>query len=284
MNTSLEIPGLVKIVPGPGQLTQITVTGPHANATLYRHGAHVALFQPHGERPVLFMNRESCFEPDKAIRGGVPVIFPWFGGHPTDRTAPSHGTVRLVDWNLVSTAQRPDGVVELLFALPPYLHYRVAIGRQLAMTLEVRNTDPTPLRYSEALHTYFAVSDIRQVTVTGLEDARYEDAVEGVTDHLQGPGPIRFTRETDRVYLNTRATCVIHDPGWQRRIVVEKSGSDTTVVWNPWIAKAKAMADFGDDEWPLMLCIEAVNARVNAITLAPGQTHALQQTVRVEKS
>jgi len=282
MNTQFNLPGILKPEPGAGNLTRITVTGPHANATIYRHGAHVALFQPHGERPVLFMSQQSQYANGKPIRGGVPVIFPWFGPHPTDATAPAHGTARLTDWNLIATAQRTDGVVELVFALPPFLQYRVAIGRQLELTLEVHNTSQSPLQFEEALHTYFAVSEIRQCTVTGLENARYDSKVEGVTGQSQGTAPIQFTAETDRLYLNTRATCVIHDPGWQRRIVVEKDGSDSTVVWNPWIAKAKAMPDFGDAEWPAMLCIETVNARGNAVTLAPGQTHALRATIRVE--
>ena len=283
MTTSpFDLPGIVKIESGLGNLPWLTVTGPHATATVYRHGAHVALFQPHGARPVLFMSQQSRSEPGKPIRGGVPVIFPWFGAHPTDSAAPAHGTARLTEWNLIGTAQRPDGAVDLLFALPPFLQYRVAIGRQLELTLEVCNTDKSPLRFEEALHTYFAVSDIHQCSVTGLEDARYDSTVEGVTQKSQGPNPIRFTAETDRLYLNTQTTCVIHDPGWQRRIVVAKSGSDSTVVWNPWIAKSKAMPDFSDDEWPGMLCIETVNARSNAITLAPGQTHAMRATIHVE--
>ena len=284
MNTHFDLPGILKLDSGPGNLTRITVTGPQANATIYQHGAQVALFQPHGERPVLFMSQQSQYADGKPIRGGVPIIFPWFGAHPIDSTAPAHGTVRLTDWNLISTELRADGVVELVFAFPPFLKYRVAIGRQLTMTLEVHNPGPTPLKFEEALHTYFAVSDIRHCSVTGLENARYDSSVEGVTDKSQGTAPILFTAETDRLYLNTRSTCVIHDPVWQRHISVEKSGSDSTVVWNPWIAKAKAMPDFGDNEWPGMLCIETVNARVNAITLPPGKTHTMQQIVRVEKA
>ena len=172
--------------------------------------------------------------------------------------------------------------MEVRFTLAPFLSYRVTVGRKLELALEVNNTGKDPLRFEEALHTYFAVSDIHHCFVTGLENARYNSLVEGVTDKSQGPDPIRFTAETDRLYLNTRATCVIHDPGWQRRIVIEKSGSDSTVVWNPWIAKSKAMPDFGDDEWPGMLCIETVNARTNAVTLTTGQTHTMRATIHVE--
>ena len=284
MNTKFDLPDILKLESGPGSLPRISITGPHANATIYRHGAQVALFQPHGERPVLFMSQQSQYATGKPIRGGVPIIFPWFGPHPTDTTAPAHGTVRLTDWNLISTELCADGVVELVFAFPPFLRYRVGIGRQLTMTLEVHNTGTAPLKFEEALHTYFAVSDIHHCSVTGLENARYDSIVEGVTDKSQGTVPIIFTTETDRLYLNTRSTCVIHDPIWQRNIIVEKSGSDSTVVWNPWIAKAKAMPDFGDNEWPGMLCIETVNARVNAVTLAPGQMHAMCAIVRVEKT
>ena len=278
----VNLPDTVRLERGIGNLPCLTVTSPLATATVYHHGAHVALFQPHGERPVLFMSQQSRSEPGKPIRGGVPVIYPWFGPHPADPTAPAHGTARLTEWSLISATQSPDGTVALLFALPPFLQYRIAIGRQLDLTLEVHNPDPNPLRFEEALHTYFAVSNIHQCSVTGLESAAYDSSVEGVIQKPQGPDPIRFTGETDRLYLNTRATCVLHDPGWQRRVVVEKSGSDSTVVWNPWITKSKAMPDFGDDEWPGMLCIETVNARKNAVTIAPGQRHAMRATVHVE--
>ena len=281
MNTQFDLPGILKLDAGAAHLPRINITGPHATATVYPHGAHVALFQPQGARPVLFMSQRSQFAAGKPIRGGVPIIFPWFGPHPTDATAPAHGIARLRDWQLLSTALRADGVVELVFALAPCLHYRVAIGRQLELSLAVHNPGATPLQFEEALHTYFAVSDIRHCTVTGLEDARYDSQVEQVTGQAQGPAPLAFTAETDRLYPNTRTTCVIHDPGWQRRITVAKSGSDTTVVWNPWIAKAKAMPDFGDDEWPGMLCIETVNARANAVTLPPGQTHTLRAVIQV---
>jgi D-hexose-6-phosphate mutarotase len=157
----------------------------------------------------------------------------------------------------------------------------VEITAHLTMTLEVENTSGSSFQFESALHTYFAVSDVRHVSVTGLENAAYIDKTDAFARKQLGPEPLRFTAETDRVFPGATGACVIHDPGLNRNIVVEKSGSATTVVWNPWIAKAAAMADFGDDEWARMLCIETANTGDDAITLASGAKHALTQTVRL---
>ena len=162
------------------------------------------------------------------------------------------------------------------------MDYRVAVGATLRLELQVRNTGNQPMRIEEALHTYLAVNDARQVSIEGLAGTAYSDRVGIPHTETEGAAPIRITAETDRVYLNTRATCVVHDPGWQRRLVVEKAGSDATVVWNPWIAKAKAMPDFGDDEWPAMLCIETCNVGEHRVNLAPGQSHIMAAVIRAE--
>jgi len=146
----------------------------------------------------------------------------------------------------------------------------------------VRNASRQPLRIEEALHSYLAVSDVRQVQIEGLAGTTYSDRVATPHTEIEGAAPIRITAETDRIYLNTRSTCIVNDPGWQRRLVVEKIGSDATVVWNPWTAKAKAMPDFGDDEWPFMLCIETCNVRENAFTIAPDQSHNMGTIIRVD--
>jgi D-hexose-6-phosphate mutarotase len=150
------------------------------------------------------------------------------------------------------------------------------------MQLEVQNTGTEPLTYEEALHTYFRVSDAREVAITGLEGCEYIDKVDGFKRKKLDDPPLRFTSETDRVFLNTSSTTRLRDAGMNRTIVVEKSDSNTTVVWNPWTAKAKAMADFGDDEWPGMACIETANAGEDSITLPPGHKHAMTAHIRLE--
>ncbi len=253
-----------------------------AEAHIYTHGAHVAHFQPCGQKPVLWMSAKSWFEPGKPIRGGVPVCFPWFGPgrDPSAPQTPGHGTARLQEWKVERTTS--NGLVLGLTLASWQMQFTVEIGAALAMTLDVRNAGSAAATFEEALHTYLAVGDIRQVSVEGLENTDYLDNTVGLARKRQGAEPIRFAGETDRVYLDTRATCVVNDPVWKRKLIVEKSGSDATVVWNPWIAKAKAMPDFGDDEWPGMLCIETANCKQHAVTLASGAMHTMRAVVRVQ--
>ena len=150
------------------------------------------------------------------------------------------------------------------------------------MTLEIENRSPAAFQFEEALHTYLAVSHVENVAVLGLENTEYIDKVDALARKRLGADPLFLSGETDRVFVNTAALCTVDDSEMGRRIVVEKSGSNSTVVWNPWAAKAKAMADFGNDEWPKMLCVETANAGENSVTLAPGATHTMIATIRVE--
>jgi glucose-6-phosphate 1-epimerase len=253
---------------------------------MYLHGAHVTHFQPAGHQPVLWMSKSSLFEPNKPIRGGVPICFPWFGPREGDPKSPAHGFARLREWSVESIKKQSNGdaTVTLVLDAPEgfALQYAVTVGKTLEMRLDVQNRSAQTVKFEEALHTYLAVGDIKQVTVGGLSPGlKYIDKVGGMNTREQGDPVIRFTGETDRVYLDTTSTCVVNDPVMRRKIEIAKSGSNATVVWNPWINKAKAMPDFGDDEWPGMVCIETVNASKNAVELAAGATHSMTAKVRV---
>lgn len=289
----VALPPTVSLGPGQGGLARLVVDNGQARAEIYLHGAHVTAWRPAGHQPVLWVSAQSQWDAARPIRGGVPICFPWFGPHATDRTAPAHGFARLLDWTLVDARDDDSGATELTFRLsqatPPAARwphafdavYRVRAGAALTLALEVHNTGGAAMTYEEALHTYFAVQDVRAIEIVGLAGTDYVDKVGVATERNQGAAPLRFTGETDRVYVNTRSTCTIHDPGLGRRIAVRKTGSDATVVWNPWIAKAKAMPDFGDDEWPGMVCIESANVGVHAVTLAGGAAHTLTTTIEV---
>ncbi len=287
-----EIPGLAVFEDAPGGLVRLRISTPLCEAEVWLHGAHVTRYQRTGEEPLLFVSAASHFAPGKAIRGGVPVIFPWFGARAGHPDSPAHGFARTLPWEVEALALGDHGTVALTLRLDsndathaywPHefvLRHRITFGAQLDLQLEVGNVSAAPIQFEEALHTYLAVCDVRHVSVTGLEGAAYLDKVDAFQCKLEGAEPIRITGETDRIYLNTRTACVLHDPALSRHITVEKSGSDSTVVWNPWIAKAKAMSDFGDDEWPAMLCIETANVGKSAITLAPGATHTMRATLQ----
>jgi glucose-6-phosphate 1-epimerase len=288
----MKLPDKVRIEAGQGGLRRVVVDAALAKAEVYLLGAHVTHFQPRGQKPVLFVSGKSLFEAGKPIRGGVPICFPWFGPRQDGRQGPLHGFARLSEWELTGAETASDGAVEIGFRFVSMaatreqwdgdfeMTYRIRVGAALGLELRVRNTSSQPIRIEEALHTYLAVSDVREVSIEGLAGTTYSDRVGTPRTETEGAAPIRITGETNRIYMDTRSTCVVHDPGWQRRLIVEKTGSDTTVVWNPWTAQAKAMPDFGDDEWPAMLCIETCNVREDAVTIAPGQSHAMGAVIR----
>ncbi len=290
-----EIPDRAVFEDGPGGLVRIAVSSPLAAAHVHLHGAHVTDFQPAGAEPVLFLSRASRFAPGTAIRGGVPVIFPWFGARAGESSAPVHGFARTAVWEVEALDAAADGTVTVVLRLTandatrahwPHdfvLRHRITIGAALAMALEVENVSTRPFVFEEALHTYLAVDDVREVSITGLAGVEYVDKVDAFARKAQGAAPIRITGETDRVYLDTGAACVLDDPRMQRRIAIAKDGSASTVVWNPWVAKAASLADLDDADWSRLVCIETANAADDAVTLAPGARHVMQARVGVER-
>ena len=279
---------------GEGGLERARVTGPRADAEVYLQGAHVTRWQPRGAKPVLFVASRAVYAPGKAIRGGVPLIFPWFGPHATDKSKPMHGFARARPWRVTATDSAPDGTVTLELGLddddatralwphPFRARYRVTVGDTLTMALDVVNTGSAPFTFEAALHTYLTVGDVRTAGVRGLEHTLFIDKVDGMTRKRLGAEPLVLTGETDRVFLATRASCVVEDPGLRRRLRVDKTGSASTVVWNPWAAKCAEMADMGPDDWRSMICVETANAADDAVTVAPGARHVMTATIRAE--
>ncbi len=269
------------------------ISTPAAEAELYLQGAHLASWTPRGQRPGLFVSPKSYFAPGKAIRGGVPIIFPWFGPRADGTPGPAHGFVRTSEWTMESARPREGGSVEItlmlssggtttdLFDAAFQLRFRVTVGPELEMELQVSNGGETPFTFEEALHTYLAVGDVQQVSVAGLEGTTYVDKTDGFKRKRQGAEPVRVTKETDQVHLSTQATCTVSDPVWNRRIHIEKSGSDSTVIWNPWTEKTRGMSDMLADGWKQMLCVESANVGDNAVVLAPGASHKMTATIRV---
>ena len=287
--TELVLPKGITLIDSP--LPGIRVETPSGSGVVYFNGAHVAEWTPAGQRPVLWMSESSMFEAGKAIRGGVPIVWPWFATGVNGDQTPAHGIARLCEWHLRHAKVTSRGATLTLglegSAIPPGfapdmprdfdLEMRVSMGKVLILQLVLTNGQHE-LSIEEGLHTYFAVGDIHKVRVEGLDGAAYTDKVANSTATQQGD--VRFTGETDRVYESRSATRIV-DEEWNRTILVDKVSSAQTVVWNPWIAKAAAMPDFGDDEWTQMVCVEAVNTRDQSITVPPMRRHLLSQTVEV---
>jgi len=286
-----NLPNVLRFEDAPGGLVRAVVSSQAAEAEIYLQGAHVARWKPRGQRPVLFLSSKSLFTAGKAIRGGVPVIFPWFGPRAEGKPGPAHGFARTTEWALEGTKLLSDEDVEITLALAPNesarafgygdfaLRFRVTVGSNLQM--EVHNYGKEPFIYEEALHTYFAVGDVRQASVSGLEGTLYIDKTDGFKRKQLGSEALRIAKETDQVHLNTNTTCVVHDPAWNRRLIVEKSGSETTVIWNPWIDKTTGLSDMAPSEWQEMICVETANAADNALRLAAGGSHKLTTSIRL---
>ncbi len=290
-NERFGIAGVAQVVAGRGGLAMVQVTASVATAEIYLHGAQVTSWRPAGADEVLFLSVQSRFEDGKAIRGGIPICFPWFRGKADDAKAPAHGVVRTKEWELVSVAQAGEAVVITLAAESDdasrrwWPHefravHRITVGAQLRLELTVTNTGSAPLRFEEALHTYHRVGDAARIRVTGLEATPYLDNMDRNREKMQH-GDVAMTGPMDNAYLNTREALEVIDPVLGRRIRTEKKNSITTVVWNPWESGAKALADLGDDEWRQMACVEASNILGAAVELAPGEEHAMTAVISV---
>jgi glucose-6-phosphate 1-epimerase len=301
------IPGVLAFEKTASGLVVAQVTGPAAKATIYTQGAHLTHWQPKGQAPVIFLSQKAEFTPGKPIRGGVPVIFPWFSERHDGKTGPQHGFARITVWELASAMMAGDEL-HLMWTLEPddqsrelgfdhfKLAYRMVIGPTLTLELAVANDSGngggvskeemaklgSPLVFEEALHAYYAVADARKVSIDGLGGVAFIDKVDGMKHKVQPAGALTFQGRTDRPYLNTEATCVLHDPAGARKITVEKSGSRTTVVWNPWEEFTAKMPDMQPDAWLHFTAIETANVDVDTITLAPGKTHTMRAHVTVE--
>jgi glucose-6-phosphate 1-epimerase len=284
-------PATASVVKGNGGLQKIRINSPEAAGEMYLHGAHITSWKPAGRDEVLFLSSLSRWEDGRAIRGGVPICFPWFGDKGDDAKAPAHGFVRTKAWQLESIAQAEDGITVSMFTesdedtkrwWPAEFHlaYRATFAAELRLELVVTNTGKTPLRFEEALHAYHRVENIREARVGGLDTVNFIDKTDSNRKKIQN-GEIAIASETDRVYLDTSSAIELEDPALRRRTRVVKENSRTTVVWNPWVQKANSMPDFGDDEWIQMICIETSNVSDFAVDLAPAQQHKMKAVVRV---
>jgi glucose-6-phosphate 1-epimerase len=273
-------------VPG---LPVAEINTPLATARVALQGGQVLTWQPTGHRPVIWASKAAVYEPGKSVRGGVPVCWPWFGALADKGT---HGFVRTRMWQMRESRLDATGQIVLRLGIQDDASTRaiwdhefdlellVTVGRTLTLALTTRNTGAKPMLITQALHTYFCTGDIAQTTVQGLDGGAYFDKVQNFAPGQQS-GAVRFSGETDRIYTDTAADCLIDDTANNRLIRVAKQGSTSTVVWNPWSEREKALADMAPGEYRQMLCLETCNAGPDEVTVMPGETHALVTRIAV---
>lgn len=277
--------------PGVGGAPVYSVRGVWGEAQVQSYGAHVMGYTPAGHKPLLFVSKSSKYEEGAPIRGGAPICFPWFGAKSDDENAPMHGLARTAKWDLHRFEVDRDGDAELEFRMAASgeqwggdlaVSYLVTMGSDLQLTLQVWNRGEHRLYFEAALHTYFSVSDIANVSIEGLAESHFTDKVDGMRQKVQDDELLYFTQHTDRIYHDVDTPVAITDTGWQRVVYVVPAGSRDVVVWNPWSEKAAAMPDFGDDEWRTMLCVETACVGDNAVRLEPGAQHLMRVVYSVE--
>jgi glucose-6-phosphate 1-epimerase len=291
LNREFGIPDVVEVVAGNGGLPRIRVTAPSASVEIYPHGAQVTSWKPAGAEEALFLSERSTWQDGRAIRGGIPICFPWFRAKADDAAAPAHGFVRTKEWRLASVRRDGERVVVICstendastqhwWPCAFRLEHRIIVGENLELALTVRNTGEDAFTFEEALHTYFRVSEAEDVTVRGLDQITYLDNVDGNRKKTQS-GDLILTGKTDNAYIDVRSAAELIDPAWGRIIRTEKRNSATTVVWNPWEEGAASLSDPGRDEWQRFACVEPSNILGSAVVLAAGEEHRMEAAVSV---
>jgi glucose-6-phosphate 1-epimerase len=287
LNKKYAIPGKIEFKSGNGDFPVAKITTTFSTAEISIYGAHVLSFIPKGEKDLLWMSPKSFFEKGKAIRGGVPVCFPWFGPHLTDSSKPMHGFARLQLWEVIETSEVEKGGVKLILglsdnnetlALWPYSFSAkviITVSEKLDLMLYCTNTGSENITIGGALHSYFNVSHIHNISISGLQNTIYYAFFEKEANNIQKEEFLLIKKEENRRYINHISECMITDAPWNRKIRVSKKGSKVTVVWNPYIETTKTMSDIPPDGYQNFVCVEAVNAYSDVIELKPGETHCL---------
>ena len=277
---------------GEGELHGLPVLwleNAHGRAALSLHGGQLLSFAPNGFDDLLWLSPDSKRAPE-AIRGGVPVCWPYFGRQGQADDVPQHGFARNTTWKLVEVKDGPDGETTIELSLPERagtplrLSQTLRIGRELRQSLTTRNTGTAPVAFTQALHSYFRVGDAQRVQVEDLDGLAYADKYDGREHRQAGAWDLRDPRDpgrSDRIYHHAGGRYLLHDPVLGRRIGLQTTGSRSLVVWNPGEQGIRAINDAPAGSWRDFVCLEAANAGADVIELAPGQSHTLQQTVSV---
>ncbi len=295
LNTQYGLAGHLKFVEGQSGFPFIEIRNKSAKALISVYSGQVLSFQPVAEpEDVLFLSKQAYYQAGKAIKGGIPICWPWFGPDPEGLGRPSHGFVRNRLWTVLGTESVTDSETKVTLGLADTaetqtlwpqsfeLAIEISVGNTLTVELVTRNRGDRAFSITQALHTYFKVGDISQVQVLGLENTQYLDKVDGGVQKTQ-QGAVAITQEVDRVYTDVQGELVIEDAGLGRRIRITSDGSKTAIVWNPWAKICSEMADLDNDDYKSLICVETANAANEVVDVAPHSEYRLVANYRVEQ-
>ncbi|MFK5915149.1 MAG: D-hexose-6-phosphate mutarotase [Woeseiaceae bacterium] len=278
---------------GEGDIPVVEIENKFASGIISLQGAHVLSWKPKNEDEVIWLSEDATFALAKSVRGGIPICWPWFGAHESEASFPAHGFARTVLWQVANTVVLPSGETQITFRLTTneldnnihamwpqdtVAEYRLTIGKTLTIELTTINNSDESITIGQALHTYFKIDDIGNTSVSGLEDKTYLDKTENFNSKVQ-KGAITIDSEVDRVYLDTADDVVINDA--KRKISIQKQGSKSTIVWNPWIEVANKMGDLGNEGYRKMLCVESANAADDVVNIKAGERYTLLVTYTI---
>ena len=267
------------------ELAYIEVENSVASAKIALQGAHIFDYTLKGKGSVLFLSDTSAFKEGKAIRGGIPICWPWFGTNEEDSSLPNHGFARTSVWKHVTTKQLGERLSKVTlslestqetFALWPHafkLTLDVYVGDELRLELTSQNVGTKPFTISSALHTYLAIDDISKTKVYGLEGKSYFDKTQNAFAVQEGD--IDFSKEVDRIYKGVDTDVIVKNINLEHNVHTE--GTETIVVWNPAEELASNMADLANHTQ--MLCVESANVLDDTVTLEAGESHTLTQSL-----
>ncbi|MFB1485922.1 MULTISPECIES: D-hexose-6-phosphate mutarotase [unclassified Thiocapsa] len=296
LNAEHGIDGILRFTEGRGGLTIIEIANAQATALISPYAGQVLAYRPaDGADDLLFVSERAYFAEGKAIKGGIPICWPWFGADPEAKGRPAHGFVRAWPWQVLATESLGDGATRVQLGIaddaatraiwPQYFNLLIDIhvGATLSVALSTLNAGDRPFHITQGFHTYFKVGDATQVAVEGLDGCRYIDkAADGGDVVIRQDGQVRFEREVNRIYEDVPSVLTIVDPTLDRRIRIESEHSCTAVVWNPWVETAKAMGDLDDQDYRRFVCVETLNTASEVIEIPPGETYRLAARYAIE--
>lgn len=295
LNTDYGIAGHLTFAAGNGGFPMIHIDNGQAKALISVYSGQVLSFQPATETAdVMFLSEKAYYAEGKAIKGGIPICWPWFGPDPEGLGRPSHGFVRNRLWNVVATSTTAEGATQVILGLkdteetramwPAAFELAIAITVSTTLTVELitRNLGDKAFPLTQAFHTYFQVGDINRVQVLGLENTQYLDKADGGVEKTQ-MGAVVATGEVDRIYLDVTNELVIDDSALNRRIRIKSSGSKSAVVWNPWVTISANMADLDDSDYQRLICVETTNAATDIVEVAAKGEFRLVAIYSVER-